>query len=65
MGQRGAVVGCGPIGLFAIQWMRLMGCTEVVAVDLAGEKLEQAREARETHTFLATRGAACRSGFMI
>src|ERR1700678_4243640 len=22
MGQRGAVVGCGPIGLFAIQWMR-------------------------------------------
>ena len=54
MGQRGAVVGCGPIGLFAIQWMRLMGCTEVVAVDLAGEKLEQAREAGATHTFLAT-----------
>ncbi len=53
MGQRGAVVGCGPIGLFAIQWMRLMGCTEVVAVDLASEKLEQAREAGATHAFLA------------
>ena len=24
MGERGAVVGCGPIGLFAIQWMRLI-----------------------------------------
>jgi L-iditol 2-dehydrogenase len=54
MGQRGAVVGCGPIGLFAIQWMRLMGCTEVVAVDLATEKLAQAREAGATHAFLAT-----------
>ena len=53
MGQRGAVVGCGPIGLFAIQWMRLMGCTEVVAVDLASAKLEEAREAGATHVFLA------------
>ncbi len=52
MGQRGGVVGCGPIGLFAIQWMRLMGCTEVVAFDVAEEKLAQAREAGATHTFL-------------
>jgi L-iditol 2-dehydrogenase len=54
MGQRGGVIGCGPIGLFAIQWMRLMGCTEVVAVDLSNEKLAQAREAGATHTFLAS-----------
>ena len=53
MGERGAVVGCGPIGLFAIQWMRLMGCTEVVAIDLASAKLEQAREAGATQTFLS------------
>lgn len=52
-GQRGAVIGCGPIGLFAIQWMKLMGCTEVVAIDVAVEKLEQARTAGATHTFLA------------
>lgn len=54
MGQRGGVVGCGPIGLFAIQWMKLMGCTEVVAYDVAEEKLAQAREAGATHTFLTS-----------
>jgi L-iditol 2-dehydrogenase len=53
MGERGAVVGCGPIGLFAIQWMRLMGCTDIVAIDLASAKLEQAREAGATQTFLS------------
>ena len=25
VGQTGGAVGCGPIGLFAIRWMRLMG----------------------------------------
>jgi L-iditol 2-dehydrogenase len=53
-GQRGAVIGCGPIGLFAIQWMKLMGCTEVVAIDVAEEKLAQAREAGASQTFLVT-----------
>jgi L-iditol 2-dehydrogenase len=53
VGQRGGVVGCGPIGLFAIQWMRLMGCSEVVAVDVSAQKLAQAREAGATHTYLA------------
>lgn len=53
-GQRGAVIGCGPIGLFAIQWMKLMGCTEVVAIDVSQEKLAQAREAGADHAFLVT-----------
>jgi len=53
-GQRGAVIGCGPIGLFAIQWMKLMGCSEVVAIDVSEEKLDQAREAGAEHTFLVT-----------
>jgi L-iditol 2-dehydrogenase len=53
-GQRGAVIGCGPIGLFAIQWMKLMGCTEVVAIDISEEKLAQAREAGADRTFLVT-----------
>ncbi|MBX4862872.1 galactitol-1-phosphate 5-dehydrogenase [Rhizobium sophorae] len=53
-GQRGAVIGCGPIGLFAIQWMKLMGCTEVVAIDVSDEKLAQAREAGADQTFLVT-----------
>lgn len=45
VGQRGGVVGCGPIGLYAIQWMRLMGASEVIAVDVSEEKLALAREA--------------------
>lgn len=53
-GQRGGVIGCGPIGLFAIQWMKLMGCTEVVAIDVSEQKLAQAREAGATQTFLVT-----------
>ncbi|MCQ8241837.1 galactitol-1-phosphate 5-dehydrogenase [Rhizosaccharibacter radicis] len=53
VGQTGGVVGCGPIGLFAIQWMRLMGASAVVAVDVSEQKLEQAREAGATHTFLS------------
>jgi L-iditol 2-dehydrogenase len=53
-GQRGGVIGCGPIGLFAIQWMKLMGCRDVVAIDVAEEKLAQAREAGASHTYLVT-----------
>lgn len=53
-GQRGAVVGCGPIGLFAIQWMRLLGASEVIAVDVSERKLELARQAGATHTFLSS-----------
>ena len=53
VGQTGGVVGCGPIGLFAIQWMRLMGASQVVAVDVSEQKLEQAREAGATHAFLS------------
>ncbi|WP_309085650.1 galactitol-1-phosphate 5-dehydrogenase [Chelativorans sp.] len=52
-GQRGGVIGCGPIGLFAIQWMRLAGATEVVAVDVSERKLDLAREAGATHCLLA------------
>ncbi|WP_419730793.1 galactitol-1-phosphate 5-dehydrogenase [Lichenicola sp.] len=53
IGNTGGVIGCGPIGLFAIQWMRLMGASQVVAVDVSEQKLEQAREAGATHTFLS------------
>jgi len=54
MGRRCGVVGCGPIGLFAIQWMKLSGAGDVVAVDTEERKLALAREAGATHTSLAT-----------
>jgi L-iditol 2-dehydrogenase len=52
-GQNAAVVGCGPIGLFAIQWMKLMGARNIVAIDIAEDKLEMARTAGATHTLLS------------
>ena len=53
VGKTGGVMGCGPIGLFAIQWMRIMGASEVVAVDVSEEKLALAREAGATVTVLS------------
>lgn len=53
VGGTGAVVGCGAIGLFAIQWLKLMGASEILAVDVSDRKLELAREAGATRTFLA------------
>ncbi|MGI4860278.1 MAG: galactitol-1-phosphate 5-dehydrogenase [Janthinobacterium lividum] len=52
-GQVGAVVGCGPIGLFAIQWMRLMGAKDIIAIDISEDKLAMAREAGATHALLS------------
>ena len=47
-GQRVLVVGAGPIGLFAIQWARLAGASDVVSIDLSAEKAAMAREAGAT-----------------
>jgi L-iditol 2-dehydrogenase len=38
------VVGCGMIGLFLIQVLRVMGCGIIVAVDVEDDKLQLARE---------------------
>lgn len=50
IGSRVAVVGCGPIGLFGIQWARLAGASDVMAVDLSPKSLVLAREAGATAT---------------
>ena len=41
-GEAVAVLGCGPIGLCAIQFARIMGAGRVIAVDIARDKLELA-----------------------
>lgn len=43
-GDRVAVFGTGPIGMFAVQWAKIMGAGEVFAVDIFPEKLEAVRE---------------------
>ncbi|HEY8582792.1 MAG TPA: galactitol-1-phosphate 5-dehydrogenase [Capillimicrobium sp.] len=39
-----AVVGAGPIGLFAVQWARILGAASVAAFDVLDEKLALARD---------------------
>ena len=45
IGSTAAVVGAGPIGLFAIQFARLAGATTIVALDVSDAKLAMARQA--------------------
>jgi len=61
-GSRVAVIGAGPIGLFAIQWARLLGASEVLAVDVSVEKAEMAREAGATLTALNDDEALAHAG---
>lgn len=49
-GHRVAVIGAGPIGLFAVQWAKLMGASAILAVDLNEQKAEMARTAGATQT---------------
>lgn len=43
-GQCAAVFGLGAIGLVAVQWLKIMGAGEVIAVDIYSEKLQLAKE---------------------
>jgi L-iditol 2-dehydrogenase len=51
-GARVAVIGAGPIGLFAIQWAKILGASEVMALDVNEEKAEMARLAGADTTAL-------------
>jgi S-(hydroxymethyl)glutathione dehydrogenase/alcohol dehydrogenase len=43
-GRPVAVIGCGGIGLSAIQGCRLVGCNPIIGVDIVASKLEYARQ---------------------
>lgn len=43
-GDKVVVFGCGPIGLAMVIWLVDRGVTDVVAIDLADERLERAKE---------------------
>ena len=42
-GEDVAVVGCGTIGIFAVQWAKLLGARRVVAFDISEDRLAFAR----------------------
>ncbi|MES3031953.1 MAG: zinc-binding dehydrogenase [Patescibacteria group bacterium] len=43
-GQRVAIFGCGPIGLFSILLARNFGAAKIIAVDVSAENLKMAKE---------------------
>lgn len=44
-GSEVAIMGCGNIGLLAIQWAKVFGAKKVYAIDIDDKKLEMAKEA--------------------
>lgn len=48
-GQTVAVIGCGGVGLAAVQGARIAGASKVIAVDVIEDKLELARTLGATH----------------
>lgn len=52
-GQSAVVVGAGMIGLLQVQVLRAFGCSRVIAVDLAPDKLEAATALGATETYNA------------
>ncbi len=55
-GSRVAVIGCGGVGLSVIQGARLQHARQVIAVDVSGKKLAQAKDFGATHTVNASDG---------
>ena len=53
-GQPAAVIGCGGVGLSAIQGCKLAGCHPIIAVDVMDSKLAFARQLGATQTLNAT-----------
>ncbi len=57
-GSRVAVFGCGGIGLSIIQGARLAGAAQIIAIDLADNKLEMARQFGATDVVNGSDGMA-------
>jgi S-(hydroxymethyl)glutathione dehydrogenase / alcohol dehydrogenase len=54
-GESVAVVGCGGVGLSAIQGARVCGACPIIAIDTVDSKLELARKCGATHTINPTK----------
>ena len=61
-GETAMVIGCGAVGLAAIQGARLAGASQIVAVDLDDAKLAIASALGASHTVNASRARSCRGG---
>ena len=53
-GESALVIGCGGIGLNTIQFLKCFGAYPIIAVDIADDKLEAAKQFGATHTINAS-----------
>ena len=56
MGDTAVVIGLGPVGQLAAQYLRVLGLREIVAVDMVEARLEAALERGATAAFAGSRG---------
>ena len=61
MGDTAVVIGLGMLGQLVVQYARLMGCQEVIAIDTAPMRLELARKSGATAALQMTAAEALRS----
>jgi len=61
-GMSVAIIGAGPIGLFAIQWAKLAGASRILAVDINQQKADMAIEAGATLTATSDDEALAHAG---
>jgi len=54
-GESVAVIGCGGVGISAIQGARLSGACPIIAIDVVDSKLELAKQCGATHTINPTK----------
>ena len=64
-GQSVIVIGCGGVGLNAIQGARIAGAGPIIAIDPAAERRGQARAFGATHTFDPREGATERDALAV
>jgi S-(hydroxymethyl)glutathione dehydrogenase/alcohol dehydrogenase len=57
-GSKVAVIGCGGVGLAAINGAAIAGAAQIIAVDMVDSKLELAKAVGATHTVNASSGDA-------
>jgi D-arabinose 1-dehydrogenase-like Zn-dependent alcohol dehydrogenase len=53
-GDSALVIGCGGIGLNAVQFLKCFGAYPIIAVDIVDDKLDAAKQFGATHTINAT-----------
>lgn len=57
-GSKVAVIGCGGVGLAAINGAAIAGASQIIAIDMVDSKLELAKAVGATHTINASSGNA-------